>query len=151
MSDPIKTLDVTEIMRLIPHRYPMLLVDRAEIIEPAKQARGFKAVTMNEPFFQGHFPQKPVMPGVLIVEAMAQTAAIVTMDTLAEEGAASSLVYFMSIDGAKFRRQVVPGDMLCFDVTLERARGPVRRFACRALVNDELAAEATVQAMISES
>ncbi|MEO0411271.1 MAG: 3-hydroxyacyl-ACP dehydratase FabZ [Pseudomonadota bacterium] len=151
MADALKQLDITDIMRLIPHRYPMLLVDRADILEEGTKAQGYKAVTMNEPFFQGHFPQKPVMPGVLIIEAMAQTSAIVTMDKLSDDGASDTLVYFMSIDGAKFRRQVVPGDLLQFNVELERARGPVRRFACKAMVGDEVAAEATVQAMISET
>lgn len=152
MAEPLKHIDIAGIMRLIPHRYPMLLVDKADILASGEKARGYKAVTMNEPFFQGHFPQKPVMPGVLIIEAMAQTAAIVTMDMLAgDSGKSDALVYFMSIDGAKFRRQVGPGDMLHLDVELERARGPVRRFACKALVGEDLAAEATVQAMISDA
>ncbi len=150
MTEVLKTLDVNEVMKCIPHRYPMLLVDRAEIIKEGEHAYGYKAVTANEPFFQGHFPQKPVMPGVLIVEAMAQTAAVVTMDHLSAEGSGDNLVYFMSIDGAKFRRQVVPGDMLRVDVALEKARGPVRRFSCRAYVGQDLAAEATVQAIISD-
>lgn len=149
MTDPVRQLDVIQIMALIPHRYPMLLVDRADIIEPEKKAIGYKGVTVNEPFFQGHFPQKPIMPGVLIVEAMAQTAAIVTIEALSE-GGRHKLVYFMSIDGAKFRKPVVPGDMLSFHVELERARGPVRRFACKAMVDGQLAAEATVQAMIAD-
>lgn len=150
MSDPIRSLDVIEIMALIPHRYPMLLVDRADIIEREKKAIGYKGVTINEPFFQGHFPQKPIMPGVLIIEAMAQTAAIVTVEALSGDES-DQLVYFMSIDGAKFRKPVLPGDMLEFHVELERARGPVRRFACKAIVDGQVAAEATVQAMISDS
>lgn len=150
MSDPIRSLDVMEIMALIPHRYPMLLVDRADIVEREKKAVGYKGVTINEPFFQGHFPQKPIMPGVLIVEAMAQTAAIVTVEALSGDES-DQLVYFMSIDGAKFRKPVLPGDMLEFHVELERARGPVRRFACKAVVDGQVAAEATVQAMISDS
>lgn len=150
MSDPIRSLDVIEIMALIPHRYPMLLVDRADIVEREKKAIGYKGVTINEPFFQGHFPQKPIMPGVLIIEAMAQTAAIVTVEALSGDES-DQLVYFMSIDGAKFRKPVLPGDMLEFHVELERARGPVRRFACKAVVDGQVAAEATVQAMISDS
>lgn len=150
MSDPIRQLNVMEIMALIPHRYPMLLVDRADILEREKKAVGYKAVTINEPFFQGHFPSKPIMPGVLIIEAMAQTAAIVTVEALSGDES-DQLVYFMSIDGAKFRKPVLPGDMLEFHVELERARGPVRRFACQAMVSGQLVAEATVQAMISES
>jgi 3-hydroxyacyl-[acyl-carrier-protein] dehydratase len=150
MSDPIRSLDVIEIMALIPHRYPMLLVDRADIVEREKKAIGYKGVTINEPFFQGHFPQKPIMPGVLIIEAMAQTAAIVTVEALSGDES-DQLVYFMSIDGAKFRKPVLPGDMLEFHVELERARGPVRRFACKAMVDGQVAAEATVQAMISDS
>lgn len=150
MSDPIRQLDVMQIMALIPHRYPMLLVDRADIIEREKIAIGYKGVTLNEPYFQGHFPQKPIMPGVLIVEAMAQTAAIVTIEALSGDES-DKLVYFMSIDGAKFRKPVTPGDMLEFHVELERSRGPVRRFACKATVAGQLAAEATVQAMISDA
>lgn len=150
MSEPIRQLDVTQIMALIPHRYPMLLVDRADIIEREKKAIGYKGVTLNEPFFQGHFPQKPIMPGVLIVEAMAQTAAIVTIEALSGD-ASDKLVYFMSIDGAKFRKPVTPGEMLEFHVELERSRGPVRRFACKAVVDEQLVAEATVQAMISDA
>jgi len=149
MSDPIRQLSVTDIMALIPHRYPMLLVDRAEILEEEKRGIGYKGVTMNEPFFQGHFPQKPIMPGVLIVEAMAQTAAVITIASLAGDQS-DKLVYFMSIDGAKFRKPVMPGDMLEFHVELEKARGPVRRFGCKAMVGDQLAAEATVQAMIAD-
>jgi len=149
MSEPVRQLSVTDIMALIPHRYPMLLVDKAEILEPEKSGIGYKSVTFNEPFFQGHFPQKPIMPGVLIVEAMAQTAAVITIAALAGDQS-DKLVYFISIDGAKFRRPVVPGDQLTFHVSLERARGPVRRFACKAMVDDELAAEATVQAMIAD-
>ncbi|MEM9879741.1 MAG: 3-hydroxyacyl-ACP dehydratase FabZ [Pseudomonadota bacterium] len=151
MSNPVhQQLSLTDIMALIPHRYPMLLVDKAEVLEPERKGIGYKSVTFNEPFFQGHFPQKPIMPGVLIVEAMAQTAAVITISALAGDHS-DKLVYFMSIDGAKFRKPVVPGDQLAFHVELEKARGAIRRFACKAMVDDQLAAEATVQAMIADA
>jgi 3-hydroxyacyl-[acyl-carrier-protein] dehydratase len=149
MTDPLKSADIHLIQRIIPHRYPFLLVDRVVDIDGYQSARGIKCVTMNEPHFQGHFPDKPIMPGVTIVEAMAQTAAImvgVGLD-LADR---NMLVYFMAIEAAKFRRMVVPGDVL--DLYMETRRGKpggkVWKFAGRAMVGDELAAEAEFTAMM---
>ena len=141
---------VVRIMEVIPHRYPMLLVDRLQDIVPGESATGIKNVTMNEPFFQGHFPQKPVMPGVLIVEAMAQTAAALVMLSLGEE-AEGKLVYFMSIEGAKFRKPVVPGDRLELHVSKEQNRRSVWKFKGIGKVAGQVVAEATYTAMIAES
>lgn len=141
------TITIDRIMEMIPHRYPFLLVDRLEDVVPGESATGIKNVTMNEPFFQGHFPGKPVMPGVLIVEAMAQTSGTLVVATLGKE-AEGKIVYFMAIDNARFRRPVGPGDVLKIYVKKDRARANVWRFNCEAKVGDQLAAEATVTAMI---
>ncbi len=142
-------LDVKRIMELIPHRYPMLLIDRLKDIVPFESATGIKNVTINENFFMGHFPGAPVMPGVLIVEAMAQTAgALVVQSSGAElEG---KLVYFMAIDDAKFRRPVTPGDQLHIHVTKIQGRRNVWKFKGEAKVDGELCAEAVVTAMIMD-
>ena len=140
-------LDINRIMQLIPHRYPMLMIDRVVDIVLGESAVGIKNVTINEPFFQGHFPQQPVMPGVLIVEAMAQTAGTLVVATLGPE-AEGRLVYFMTIDEARFRRPVVPGDTVHIHVTKQRSRGNVWRFRGEAKVKDVLVAEATYSAMI---
>ena len=142
-------IDINQIMKMIPHRYPLLLVDRILEIELDKSIVGLKNVTMNEQFFQGHFPDEPVMPGVLIIEAMAQTAAILTVKTLGDD-VTDKLVYFMSIDGAKFRRKIVPGDSIHLHVEKDRHRGPVWRFKAKAFVDGQLCAEATVTAMIAD-
>ncbi|PZX19910.1 3-hydroxyacyl-[acyl-carrier-protein] dehydratase [Palleronia aestuarii] len=139
--------DIGLIQRIIPHRYPFLLVDRVEEIDGWNSAVGFKNVTMNEPQFQGHFPGNPIMPGVTIIEAMAQAAAVmvgVGMN-LVDTG---FLVYFMSIDGAKFRRKVIPGDVLAMRITTRRGGGKVWKFHGRAEVGGELACEAEFSAMI---
>ncbi|MDU8941903.1 3-hydroxyacyl-ACP dehydratase FabZ [Ovoidimarina sediminis] len=141
------TADLALIQRILPHRYPILLVDRVEGIEGADRATGIKNVTMNEPHLQGHFPGTPIMPGVLIIEALAQTAAVlvgVAMD-LADKNA---LVYFMGIEGAKFRRKVVPGDVLKLHVETKRGGGKVWKFAGRAEVDGELACECEITAMM---
>ncbi len=143
----VDDIDVERIMTMIPHRYPFLMIDRVVDIVPNVRATGVKNVTINEPYFAGHFPQRPVMPGVLIVEAMAQTAAVFVVNTLGPD-AEGKLVYFMSIDGARFRKPVVPGDQLRVEVTKERSRGNVWRFAGRAMVDGVLVAEATYAAMI---
>ena len=141
------TLDINQIMDRIPHRYPILLIDRVIDLVPDERATGIKNVTLNEPHFQGHFPTRPVMPGVLIVEAMAQTSAVLVVETL---GLASQgkLVYFMTIDNARFRKPVTPGDVLHVHVEKVRNRGPVWKFKGEAKVDDALVAEATFSAMI---
>lgn len=143
-------IDIHRIMEMIPHRYPMLMIDRLENVIPAESAVGIKNVTSNEPFFQGHFPGKPVMPGVLIVEAMAQTAAVVVVASLGNT-AEGKLVYFMSIDGARFRKPVEPGDQLRIYCKKERQRGNVWKFSAEAKVDDAVVAEATYTAMIMDT
>ena len=141
------TADLARIMRMIPHRYPFLLIDRVEDIHPGARAVGVKNVTVNEPHFQGHFPQEALMPGVLIVEAMAQTAGVLVVDSLGMEGQ-NLLVYFMTIDKTRFRRKVVPGDILELHVSIQRSRGKVFRFAGEGRVRDTVVAEAEFSAMI---
>jgi 3-hydroxyacyl-[acyl-carrier-protein] dehydratase len=145
--DYLGTLDVARIMHAIPHRYPFLLIDRMVEVVKNQSAIGVKNVTANEGFFQGHFPGHPVMPGVLIIECMAQTAAVLVVETLGPT-AAGKLVYFMTIEHAKFRRPVVPGDQLRVYVTRERRRGNVWKFRGVARVDDVSVAEATYSAMI---
>jgi len=140
-------VDILRIMEMIPHRYPFLMIDRVIDIIPDTSAVGVKNVTINEPFFAGHFPRRPVMPGVLIIEAMAQTAAVLVVQTLgsASEG---KLVYFMMVDEARFRKPVMPGDTLYIHVTKERNRRNVWKFRGEAKVNGTLVAEAIYAAMI---
>ena len=142
------TIDLQRILEMIPHRYPMLLIDRVEQVVKDVSAVGIKAVTMNEHFFQGHFPGHPVMPGVLIVEAMAQTAAVHAVHSMGPE-AEGKLVFFMSIDGAKFRKPVLPGCMLELRVTQTYTRGGVRKYRGEAYVGDTKMAEAEFGAMIA--
>jgi 3-hydroxyacyl-[acyl-carrier-protein] dehydratase len=141
------TADVLRVLQLLPHRYPFLLVDRIIEMDRDESAVGIKCVTINEPFFQGHFPSFPVMPGVLIIEGMAQTAGALCVHNL---GASykPQLVYFMGIDRAKFRKPVLPGDQLHYHVKKVRSRGRAWRFAGLARVNGQLVAEAEVSAMI---
>ena len=141
--------DIGLIQRILPHRYPFLLVDKVVAINGTTSARGIKNVTMNEPHFQGHFPGNPIMPGVTIVEAMAQTAAVMVGATLGLTDG-NMLIYFMAIDGCKFRRKVIPGDVLLMDVTTTRGKpgGKVWRFKGVATVDGELAAEAEFTAMM---
>ncbi|HKU94318.1 MAG TPA: 3-hydroxyacyl-ACP dehydratase FabZ [Vineibacter sp.] len=143
----IDSLDIRRIMEMIPHRYPMLLVDRMLDLHLGESAIGIKNVSINEPFFQGHFPASPVMPGVLIVESMAQTAGILVVATMGRE-AEGKLVYFMSIDGARFRRPVVPGDRIEVHVKKLQSRQNVWKFSGKAIVDGNVAAEATFAAMI---
>lgn len=142
-----ETISIDRIMQMIPHRYPMLLVDRVINLKKGESCTGIKNVTINEPFFIGHFPQKPVMPGVLIVEAMAQTSGILVVDSLGK-AAEGKLVYFMSIENAKFRRPVGPGDTLHIKCKVVQGRRNVYKLDCEAFVEDAIVAEATVTAMI---
>lgn len=141
------TIDLQRIMQMIPHRYPFLMIDRVVDVIAGQSAVGIKNVTINEPFFQGHFPSEPVMPGVLIVEAMAQTAAVLVVHTLGKEFE-GKLVYFMSVDSARFRKPVTPGDRLHIHVVKDRNRGNVWKFNAEAKVDGVLVAEATYAAMI---
>jgi len=140
-------IDVQRIMRMIPHRHPFLMIDKVVDVVANARATGIKNVSINEHFFQGHFPTRPVMPGVLIIEAMAQTAAVLVVHTLGPE-AEGKLVYFMSVDNARFRRPVFPGDVLHVRVNKQRNRGNVWKFEGRAEVRGQLAAEAVFAAMI---
>jgi 3-hydroxyacyl-[acyl-carrier-protein] dehydratase len=143
-------LDIRAVLAALPHRYPMLLVDRIERIIPDTSIRAIKAVTINEPFFQGHFPGRPIMPGVLIVEALAQAAGVLAIQSLGLAGT-GKLVYFMAIDGAKFRTPVEPGCLLTLEVEFVQKRASVCKFAGRALLGDKLAAEANFTAMIADA
>jgi 3-hydroxyacyl-[acyl-carrier-protein] dehydratase len=143
-------IDITEILARIPHRYPFLLVDRAEDYKPSQSIVGVKCVTFNEPFFQGHFPEYPVMPGVLIVEALAQTGAVLMSKSL-DVDVAGKTILFMSLDNCRFRHPVRPGDLLRMPVEVVRARGDVFKFRGKALVGDKVAAEAEFAAMVVET
>ena len=145
----IGPLDIKQVMAALPHRYPMLLVDRVEEIIPDRSIRAIKAVSFNESFFQGHFPGRPIMPGVLIVEALAQAAGVLAVESLGLAGS-GKLVYFMAIEGAKFRLPVEPGCLLTLDVEFVQKRSSVCKFAGRASVDGKLAAEANFTAMIAD-
>ncbi len=142
----MKTLDIEKIMELLPHRYPFLLVDRVEIKEPKKIAIGYKNVTINEPFFQGHFPGVPVMPGVLILEAMAQVGGVLIFDYL--DGAKDKLVLFAGMDKVKFRSPVRPGDVLRTEVNILRFAGKIGKMEAKAYVGDKLVTEAVQTSMV---
>jgi len=142
-----RVIPIERIMEMIPHRYPFLMIDKVIELEPDHHAIGVKNVTINEPFFAGHFPSKPVMPGVLLIEAMAQTSAVLVVETLGKD-AEGKLVYFMSIDEAKFRKPVVPGDAVHIRVDKQQSRRNVWKFACVATVEGTKVAEAIVCAMI---
>jgi 3-hydroxyacyl-[acyl-carrier-protein] dehydratase len=141
-------MDISAIMRCLAHRYPMLLVDRVLSCVPGKTLRAVKNVTMNEPFFVGHFPGHPVMPAVLVVEAMAQAACILAYKTLGTSAEDGTLFFFAGIDNARFRRQVVPGDVLTFDIELSRIGRGLGKFACRASVDGAVAAEGDLMAAV---
>lgn len=152
MKSDVKQMDILEIdriMQLIPHRYPFLLIDKMVNVISDHSAVGIKNVTINEPFFQGHFPSKPIMPGVLIIEAMAQTAGALVMHTIGKS-ADNSLVYFMSIDHARFRKPIMPGDCVRIHVEKQQRRGDVWKFKGEARVEDKIMAEAVYTAMIVE-
>jgi 3-hydroxyacyl-[acyl-carrier-protein] dehydratase len=140
-------MDIKWIQNLLPHRYPFLLVDRVIEIDPGNKAVGIKNVTINEEFFQGHFPGNPIMPGVLIIEAMAQLAGVLAFNSGANKGKS---VYFMSIEKAKFRRPVVPGDQIRLEITVSQHRGNVWKFSGSAVVEEKVAAEAEFTAMVTD-
>ncbi len=148
-SATLGPLDVRRVLEALPHRYPMLLVDRIERLERDVSITAIKAVTINEPYFQGHFPGRPIMPGVLIVEALAQAAGVLAVESLGLAGS-GKLVYFMAIDGAKFRLPVEPGCLLKLEVEFVQKRGSVCKFVGRATVDGKLAAEANFTAMIAD-
>ena len=149
VAGDIGPLDIGRIMAALPHRYPMLLVDRVEALIPDRSIRAIKAVTINEGFFQGHFPGRPIMPGVLIVEALAQAAGVLAVESLGLAGS-GKLVYFMAIDEAKFRMPVEPGVLLTLEVEFVQKRASVCKFAGRALIAGKLAAQANFTAMIAD-
>ncbi len=149
LTKEVGPADIMSVMRMIPHRYPFLMIDRVVDIHLDESAVGIKNVSINEPHFQGHFPRQPVMPGVLIIESMAQTAAVLVVETL-EGAAAGKLVYFMSVDDARFRKPVFPGDQLRVQVSKLKNRGPVWKFSGEARVDGTLMAEATFTAMIMD-
>lgn len=148
-SEALPGFDIRRVLALLPHRYPMLLVDRVVDYVPNRTIHAIKAVSMNEPFFQGHFPGRPIMPGVLIVEALAQAAGVLAIESmgLADSG---KLVYFMAIDGAKFRKPVEPGCLLDLHATIIQAKRSVCRFEGKAMLNGALAAECQFTAMIAD-
>jgi 3-hydroxyacyl-[acyl-carrier-protein] dehydratase len=148
-SAVIGPLDIKRVMAALPHRYPMLLVDRVESLDPEKGIVAIKAVTINEPFFQGHFPARPIMPGVLIVEALAQAAGVLAVEAFGLAGS-GKLVYFMAIEGAKFRQPVEPGVLLKLEVEFVQKRATIAKFAGRATIEGKLAAEASFTAMIAD-
>jgi beta-hydroxyacyl-ACP dehydratase FabZ len=141
-------LSIQDVMNLLPHRYPFLLIDRILEFEPGKRVVGLKNVTINEPFFQGHFPGHPIMPGVLLLEAMAQTGGVLALKSIPEEEVKKKVLYFMSIDKAKFRKPVTPGDQVRFELTMIRERGAVKSFKAVATVDGAVVAEAEMMAMI---
>ena len=146
----IGPLDIRRVMAALPHRYPMRLIDRVEAMVPRKSITCIKAVTINEPFFQGHFPTRPIMPGVLLVEAMAQASGVLAVESLGLSGS-GKLVYFMAIDGAKFRKPVEPGVLLRSEVDLVQDRGKGCKFDGRVLIDGALAAQASFTAMIADA
>ena len=148
-SAAIGPLDIRRVMAALPHRYPMLLVDRIESIDPDHKIVAIKAVSINEEFFQGHFPGRPIMPGVLQVEALAQVAGVLAVESLGLAGS-GKLVYFMAIDSAKFRRPVEPGVLLRIEVELVQDRGSVCKFAGKVLIDGKVAAETNFTAMIAD-
>lgn len=146
-ASTLEAIDIQELMQLLPHRYPFLLVDKIVDIDSDRSAVGIKNVTASEPQFQGHFPNRPIMPGVLMIEGMAQTAGAISIRAAGLGGPA--LIYFMTIDNAKFRRPVVPGDVLEYHVKLVKRRGHVCRYTCVAMVGSEKVAEAELTAMLN--
>ncbi len=140
MTAPV--LDIHKILKKLPHRYPILLVDRVLELEKDKSIKALKNVTINEPFFTGHFPHRPVMPGVLMLEALAQTAALLSFESMGAEPGDDTVVYFVGIDGARFKRVVEPGDQLILEATIDRAKAGIYKYKVRASVDGETAVEA---------
>jgi 3-hydroxyacyl-[acyl-carrier-protein] dehydratase len=138
----MSTLDIHQILKKLPHRYPLLLVDRVLEVEKGQRIKAIKNVTINEQFFNGHFPKRPVMPGVLMIEALAQASALLAFETLGQSPDDNTVYYFAGIDNARFKRPVEPGDQLVLEATLERMKASVFKFKARALVGDEVAVEA---------
>lgn len=138
----MSTMDIHQILERLPHRYPILLVDRVLELEKGSRIKALKNVTINEPFFTGHFPSRPVMPGVLMLEALAQAAALLSFETMGGKGDDKTLYYFAGIDGARFKRVVEPGDQLMLEVEIDRVRSGIWKYKSRARVGDELAVEA---------
>jgi beta-hydroxyacyl-ACP dehydratase FabZ len=141
-------LTITEVMDFLPHRYPFLMIDRILEFEADKRIVGMKNVTINEPFFQGHFPGHPIMPGVLLLEAMAQTGGVMALMSLPAEEVKKKVLYFMSIDKAKFRKPVTPGDQVRFELIMLRSRGTIKSLKATATVDGVVVAEAEMMAMI---
>ena len=144
----MKSMDIHQVIKRLPHRYPFLLVDRVLELEDGKRIKALKNVTINEPFFVGHFPNRPVMPGVLMLEALAQTSALLSMIPEGEELAPDVLYYFAGIDNARFKRPVEPGDQLIMEATMERARAGIYKFHAKASVDGELVCEADLMCTI---
>ena len=138
----VPVLDIHEILKKLPHRYPILLVDRVLEIEKGVRIKAVKNVTINEPFFMGHFPSRPVMPGVMMLEALAQAAALLSFESMGVEPGNDMVVYFVGIDGARFKRPVEPGDQLILEATIERAKAGIVKYKVRASVDGETAVEA---------
>ena len=149
-AQQLDAIEIARVMQMIPHRYPMLLIDKITEIVADEHALGIKNVTINEPQFQGHFPNQAVMPGVLVIESMAQTAAVLVVYTLGPDSE-GKLVYFMTIDNARFRRPIVPGDVMHVHVSKVRNRGAIWKFRGEVLVDGRLAAEAQFTAMIRDA
>ncbi len=144
------TMDITDIMRYLPHRYPFLLVDRVLELDEGKRVVAYKNVTMNEPFFPGHFPHHPIMPGVMIIEAMAQAAGLLAFRSSGTEVSENSVVYFVGIDNARFKRPVVPGDRLDFEVSVLKTMRGIWKFHAKASVEGQLACEAELMCTLRE-
>jgi 3-hydroxyacyl-[acyl-carrier-protein] dehydratase len=138
----VPVLDIHRILKRLPHRYPILLVDRVVEIEKRMRIKALKNVTINEPYFMGHFPARPVMPGVMMLEALAQTAALLSFESLDTEPGDDTVVYFVGIDGARFKRPVEPGDQLILEASIERVKGGIYKYKTRASVDGETAVEA---------
>ena len=141
-------MDIHKILDMLPHRYPFLMVDRVLEVEKNVRIRALKNVTINEPFFQGHFPGRPVMPGVMMLEALAQAAALLAFETMGNAADENSVYYFVGIDGARFKRPVEPGDQLFLDVFMDRNKGGIYKFKARAMVGEELAVEAELMCTV---